>query len=91
MQMTPTRNHINVRPKAVLVNPTRHRTNLEALFPREGFVRTENGMKPIFLGHPNATCDECERPFRKHEASQEHKGCIVVCGGHLMRLTERKS
>ncbi len=66
---------------------------LEALYPREGFVVTPEGMKPIYLGHPNARCDECEAPFsneRKHPAS-EYEGVIKICGGHLMRLTTRKA
>lgn len=67
---------------------------LEALYPREGFVATSNGFKPIYLGHPNARCDECEAPFsneRKHPRSEQFEGVIEICGGHLMRLTTRKA
>lgn len=89
--MTPTRNHTNVRPKAVFVNPTIHRTNMEALYPREGFLTTPEGRKPVYLGHPKATCVDCERPLGKHPKSEQFEGLVVVCGGNLMRLTERKA
>lgn len=89
--MTPTHDPTHVRPKAVLVNPARYRTNMEALYPREGFLITEDGIKPIYLGHPNATCLDCERPMRKHPASDQFKGLVVICGDKLMRLTEQKA
>jgi hypothetical protein len=63
---------------------------LEALYPREGFVRMPDGSsKPIFLGHPKASCVECEFPLsdkRRHPNSTDVAGVVVVCGGHLMRL-----
>lgn len=86
MTMTLKLNH--TRPPALDLVP------LEALYPREGFVATQNGFKPIYLGHPNARCDECEAPFsneRKHPRSDRYEGVIEICGGHLMRLTTRKA
>lgn len=86
--MTMTLKHINSRPQAYDLVP------LEALYPREGFVVTSKGMKPIYLGHPNARCDECEAPFgneRRHPRSKQFEGVIEICGGHLMRLTTRKA
>lgn len=84
MTMTQTRKTFVIEPSAI---------PLEALYPREGFIQTENGYKPVFLGHPSARCDICEAPFRKtlqHPASQ-YEGLVEICGGHLMRLTEAKA
>lgn len=61
----------------------------EALYPRERFVMVGGVSKPVFLGHPNATCDECELRFgnkSRHPESEDVPGTVVICGGHLMRL-----
>ncbi len=61
----------------------------EALYPREGFVMIDGFYVPIFLGHPHATCDECEFPFgnkSRHPKSPDVAGTVVICGGHRMRL-----
>lgn len=73
-----------------------HRVCLEELYPRESFVTLEDGrIVPIFLGHPDAICDECERPFgneRKHPVvDPDQPDVVLICGDHLMRLTTQKS
>lgn len=91
MNATPTKN--TIRRKAVITDLTKHSTNFESLYPREGFVRVDGQIKPVFLGHPDARCD-CEFKFsneRKHPRSSQVAGAVVLCGGHLMKLTDRKA
>lgn len=66
---------------------------LEALYPRDEFVVGADGVPmPIYLGHPQGRCDICEAAFSNqifHPVSPEHDDVVVLCGGHLMRLTTR--
>lgn len=84
--MTITRTHIPTIPS--------YDSPFEAIYPREGFVPDRNGNpQPVFLGHPDARCEVCERPFsnkRRHPDSRQYDGLIVICDGHLMRLTTGK-
>ncbi len=76
-------------------NRTHSTTSLESLYPRDSFVTLDDGrIVPVFLGHPDAMCDECEMPFgnaRVHPADPERPHLIRICGGHLMRLTRDRA
>lgn len=85
--MTPTKP--NTRTKAVFVNLAK--TNMEALYPRENFLRTPHGIKPVYLGHSKATCVDCERPLGRHPESEKYPGLVVLCGDNLMRLVDRQA
>lgn len=67
-------------------------TPVEALYPREGFYTDESGkIKPIFLGHREATCGECEFPLgseTRHPRDEARPGLVILCGGHRMRFVE---
>lgn len=68
---------------------------LESLYPRDSFVTLEDGsVVPVFLGHPDAMCDECEMPFgnaRMHPSDPDRPHLIRICGGHLMKLTRDRA
>ena len=68
---------------------------LESLYPRDSFITLEDGsVVPVFLGHPDAMCDECEMPFgnaRMHPSDPDRPHLIRICGGHLMKLTRDRA
>lgn len=88
------------RKVVIMVLNTRHRNSvaspsLESLYPRDSFITLEDGsIVPVFLGHPDAMCDECEMPFgntRVHPNDPERPHLIRICGGHLMKLTRGRA
>lgn len=68
---------------------------LESLYPRDLFITLEDGsIVPVFLGHPDAMCDECEMPFgntRVHPTDPDRPHLIRICGDHLMKLTRDRA
>ena len=81
---------LNTRTRPAAFSPP-----MESMYPRDSFITLEDGsVVPVYLGHPDAMCDECEMPFgntRVHPNDPERPHLIRLCGGHLMRLTRDRA
>lgn len=65
----------------------------EELYPRDGFIKVDGKIVPVFLGHPKAACEICEFPFsneRKHPRDPERPDLSIICGGHRMRVVDKR-